>query len=868
MENENYSILNKLNYELKGKRSTSPPLIREKYLNNIDMIHQNELNNSSNEIIYSQYQNYLNHLNLPNNNSNILYPNYYTNYNTSNSYHINTSQQNVYYGKTEQRYNRYGYPTNNNIQNNYYINNIGKNNMNQRILNESREKLKKIYNAIYMKKKRNKNCVNLEIANCETQSPIMTCFNADPYNKLKRKGFIQNYNYLISSNNKHNKRFNLSKEKKNSIHEKNLFNNNINKKSNSKKKVKNNKISNSVLNNSCYNFRKKERITNIGTIGKQITNKHKKMNTNDKNNMNINTNIIQANQNYSVNNKINKFHNYNNEKQDYIFKLEKFINYVEHYFIYSFYKIFHFFISQMHYYIEQRISKNKNLLLKRFQRARNIRTIENSVNNYSPGKSSQLDISFNELNKVYIPKNKYKFTKQANNKINNIKLDTNNYNIKPKAYLNTDYNTKNDIKSFKKKTIYKGNSVDKSKKVNKNIINKNKSQEYLVLTKYSPGISSDHRTMKNINKKENKFILKSNNSSYNNLLKNRIIYTKKRTNKFSISKKYITDKIINNYNNRFMNDNNYYFFNNNMYNIKNNDINNPQDKEFSFININGVRSPINIKYKFNERYNKENFENNIEYYDNEIKNEIENEDIMEQTIIKDICTYDRKLSVFIKYITSPKTEQNYQKWKLIKYKYSYLNKELNYIESTHTDSIELLGIYKSNFKKNPKFMMNAISEEKESIYYSSIQDDENLIKKFLNMLKILDSFYSQNIIYCFNTFFNYLKYISYYSKKSSSQRDKELNYNPKNKSKSFLNWKDKNFFLENDINIEKKLVNVDLINNIFKRSNSVKDNNKLYKKENDLKQIKNINYNELILLFRIKLLAFALQRRDIDKEAK
>ena len=59
-----------------------------------------------------------------------------------------------------------------------------------------------------------------------------------------------------------------------------------------------------------------------------------------------------------------------------------------------------------------------------------------------------------------------------------------------------------------------------------------------------------------------------------------------------------------------------------------------------------------------------------------------------------------------------------------------------------------------------------------------------------------------------------------------------------------------------------------MINNIFKRSNSVKDNNKLYKKENDLKQIKNINYNELILLFRIKLLAFALQRREIDKEAK
>ena len=66
----------------------------------------------------------------------------------------------------------------------------------------------------------------------------MTCFNADPYNKLKRKGFIQNYNYLINSNNKHNKGFNLSKEKKNSIHEKNLFNNNINKKKKKKKRIK------------------------------------------------------------------------------------------------------------------------------------------------------------------------------------------------------------------------------------------------------------------------------------------------------------------------------------------------------------------------------------------------------------------------------------------------------------------------------------------------------------------------------------------------------------------------------------------------------------------------------------------------------
>ena len=42
------------------------------------------------------------------------------------------------------------------------------------------------------------------------------------------------------------------------------------------------------------------------------------------------------------------------------------------------------------------------------------------------------------------------------------------------------------------------------------------------------------------------------------------------------------------------------------------------------------------------------------------------------------------------------------------------------------------------------------------------------------------------------------------------------------KSKTYLDWKDKNILYKNNFEMDKKLTNVELLNNIIKRSNSVK----------------------------------------------
>ena len=204
------------------------------------------------------------------------------------------------------------------------------------------------------------------------------------------------------------------------------------------------------------------------------------------------------------------------------------------------------------------------------------------------------------------------------------------------------------------------NSVDKLRHNPSLFNNENRSQNNLFsLNNYSPTIPVYSK---------NKYILKTNIKNNNkNQNKNKIIYTKKRTNKFIINKKFITEELLKDNKNQL----------NNMKNYKSNPL--------SFINIHGKKSPINMKYKVNERYNKEYIDDNDE--------ENENEDTIEQIIIKDICTYDKKFSVFIKYVTSQRYEQSYLRLKSLKYKNLYLNHKLNYIGGTHTDSITLKSCY-------------------------------------------------------------------------------------------------------------------------------------------------------------------------------
>ena len=61
----------------------------------------------------------------------------------------------------------------------------------------------------------------------------------------------------------------------------------------------------------------------------------------------------------------------------------------------------------MNLFNQQKIDENKNLLLQRFQRAKNLKSKDNSFSNCTSDKPQKLDISFNETKKVYFRKKNY-----------------------------------------------------------------------------------------------------------------------------------------------------------------------------------------------------------------------------------------------------------------------------------------------------------------------------------------------------------------------------------------------------------------------------------------------------------------------------
>ena len=828
----NYKANNKSNYSpitSERKSDLSPIMIAEKLINNN---------------IYSQYPNYINPINyISNPNRNTQYPNYFTNYNTSNNYHINTSQQNFYYEKNNSKYNRNVYPEDNYVPNNYYENYINKSKK-RKLRKEENQKIRSVSNDKNIKKKRNNNYVNLDIINCETQYPLMTCLNADPYNRLQKKRLIQNYNNINNYANNNAKKNNeiivpYNEEKMDSIRSENLFNIQMK-----------NKIKNTKLNNSCYNIRQKIDLKNIESLKGKLKKYNDLINANIYNNDNNNNKKsklkdIVLNTDYDFEgklSKINKYLNNNNKsigsiiskqnnkdingKNNLENNLKKFISLIERFFIKSFHKLFHKFLSQMTVFIKEKIYENKNLLLKRFQRVRNNKIIENKTNNYTPNKTRKLDLTDNNSNKkLYIPKRQYKYNKPTKNKIDNIKIITSHNNLPEKKinYQNTDYSFRANEIPFKKRIIHKNNhSVDNVRNRGNNLYNRNRSQDNLLFRKkLSPNIPTNYKA---------KFILRENINDISN--RNRLIYTKKRTNKFKIYKKYITESIFRN--NKSMNNNN-----------KNNSL--------TFINLYGMRSPNNNKFKVNERYE----------YDYDQKENDDTEDTIEQTIIKDICTYDNKFSVFIKYVTSQRYEQNYLRLKLLKYQNLYLNQKLEYIGLTHTDSIYLPSIY-----RNSNLIMNEIVEEKETFNFSNIQEDEDDINKLFGMINIIESFYKQNMIDFYHQFFNSLKYINKYSNQIESE--KRNNTEEKlQKSKTYFNWKYKKFLKLNDVDIRKKSLNIDLVNDIIKRSKSVKI---LNKENNDINYFDSFEQGQKIekkvSLLRLNLLDYALKKKNFKEMAK
>jgi len=406
-------------------------------------------------------------------------------------------------------------------------------------------------------------------------------------------------------------------------------------------------------------------------------------------------------------------------------------------------------------FIEEKIYEHKNLLLKRFQRVRNKSGFKNIFRNYTPEKTVKLDSNYNKTNQgLYIPKKQYKYIGHYKKNVHNINIISSHKNInKNKITNNIDDYTFKDEETFQKKLINKNNnSVDKLSKRHFNFYNKNRSQDNLLyIKKLSPSPPFDA--------KEKKYILRTNLNNNGN--KKKLIYIKKTTNRFNLKKKFITDENIND-----------------------------QNVTFTFSNLYAAGSPKNNKYKLNERY---------EYRYNDYD---ENEETIEQIIIKDICTYDKKFSVFIKYMTSQQYEENYLRLKLKKLQNLYLNTTLEYIGTTHTDSIFLPAIYINSEK-----IMNEIIEEKESGNFSNLQEDE---KNLNNLFNILIYIYKQKNISYFQLFFNSLKEVIKKSINADSQGRNNIN-KKMFKSKTYFNSKNKFILSENYI---------DLSNNKLKRSNS------------------------------------------------
>ena len=83
---------------------------------------------------------------------------------------------------------------------------------------------------------------------------------------------------------------------------------------------------------------------------------------------------------------------------------------------------------------------------------------------------------------------------------------------------------------------------------------------------------------------------------------------------------------------------------------------------------------------------------------------------MEETIIKDICTHDKRLWVFFKYIISPKMLQYFESIKLQRrfknindFNYNFKNKNIMFLKPEYIDSIKIIPAYSplgSHYKYN------------------------------------------------------------------------------------------------------------------------------------------------------------------------
>ena len=876
------------------------------------------LNKSINEDLYnSQYQNYTNPIN---------YIQQYPNYMTSNNFY--PSRQNmVYYENVIPPGNKYIYNDSNYNYN--FVPNFVPQSANDRMymnmsqmanINEFQNENNINPHKNKVKADKYKNGINLNISNFETQYPL-TYLNDDPYHK--RKPLIQNYikKYMMNfkspddfpsrifNKNNDKKVVNISQIKplinipedqgniqfKNSNNEQDSVSSSIfHKKNKSQRQFDNNALKGEYY--QIYNNNKNDRNISInnyynniyestkGRINKSTFYDDERSRNTDESykipKFDITTKIQRnRSKNRSIGkNSLKKFH----IQERYITKLKIFINHLEQYYILSFQNYFRYFIGQLKTYKKSKFDKNKDLLLKRFQRVRNKRNdFLYKLNNISPDKDATLH-NINNIKKIkkinnisYLVNNRSVYIPKKNiyqgHDLNNLTLNSENsstinfkeFNILKNASsrnrnkiptesnLSSYYNSVSNYTKIDKKKINQDYSVDNINKKRNDFIYKNKNN----LNKSQDNSYSFNRRL-NISNDRQKY----NTSANNSLNKNSIVYVKPKPkmnlkqslnrNKSGINKRLndkdglssiLKESIFKNSINNTDNKINYNALCNNSFNINSIDgLRSPiKSNKYHTRNISDIAQEVidNANINTNKKSNQKTENNGVSDGNSDISNGNDNinEDVIEEIIIKDINTYDKRLSVFIKYIISPKAKQKFLKMKLQRRLKNIKNvddkKGMFLLEFEHTDSFELidpLAILNSHFKyseySNQRKMemkeVKEISEENES-NNNSAEEDENNYNKLLKMINIFEKYKSENILYFKEYFFGKM-----------SNSDTNINIETLTQRDIFNNIKNNFQTLE--------ISNLSDNDNNYNLSSFIKDDNK----EDDENENQKNNYNK------------------------
>ena len=683
-----------------------------------------------------------------------------------------------------------------------------------------------------------------------------------------------------------------------------------------------NEENNSSLNNGdnncndiCTN-KNKQKLMSI------IDNKHKNKNENDSGNKTKNKkNIIYKNKVIGK----NLFKEYELQ-ENYISKMKSFIQYLEGLYILSFTNSFKYFIEKLKSYKKPNLFDNKDSinLLKRFQKTKKSKKkinknilyntnnislnkdfIYKNINNNTFSSSSSVFIdTYKNKNKkkdnncispspnIYIPKNnteKYSLSRNKSNTTSSLNFKNINQGINSNISNNTRYtdkkiNISNDFNSKKlyssnKKNIiinYKNENLSYSKEFENenNRQNDNQNLSNLINSKISPNISSFSKKSKEdilpdfnftdqIYMKQKPIIyIKPKQGTTN--LKKILLSNEKDTNdkndlsKSEVSIKHIYKTIIKNKTENVFRDLNK-TTNNNKTDISN---------SLLIKKINSQRSPIKPKFIFkNDIFRNANkFINNNEGGKDKNDNNENNKSVTKEIIVKNICSYDKKVWVSIKYIISETCKQEFSKIKVRKRLISlkdnkniFLNCDSDSLKPVRTDSIELisplslLNAHIENNNDNDNDNDNIHDNDNDNNINNDSNNDEDNVNNISNnlnnnsdnnskekiekLIDILQNYEKLNIFYFYHNFFDLL---------NSPQSDSNLIFSSpkdifKNIKNNFENTDSDIFNLSNNMNS----------NDVDKNNRSDKDDNSNNNK-NDINNNKN-NHKTLQVKCKRKL---------------